>query len=169
MHHWLVRSTVLALTALTLGVSPTTAEAKPDATVALLPSEATADRRKVAGSHCLSIEPRQLDCYATAHDRDVAIERRMTLASSALASGYVVAYENISYGGASVVLSGDQPNLGSIGWNNRISSYKVFTSATGYFHQGLNYAGLAQSYCCFSTISYVGNSFNDTFSSFSLP
>ncbi len=120
-------------------------------------------------SHCDDLTPGVLRCYSSQRNRDRAASPRVSRDATAASAGYVVAYVDISFGGASVVLSQDHPDLRTIGWNNRISSYKVYTSLTGYFHQGAYYAGSAQSYCCFSQVSYVGNSFNDTFSSFSLP
>jgi hypothetical protein len=120
--------------------------------------------------HCIA--GTRLDCYSSLKARDSAWRVRENGAvgtTTALASGYVIAYVDASFGGASVVLTQDYSDLSAIGWNDKISSYKVFTSLTGSFWTAANYSGVRQTFCCFTNVSYVGNSVNDTFSSFDLP
>jgi hypothetical protein len=90
-------------------------------------------------------------------------------ALSVESSGYVIAWENSSFGGSSVVLSQNYASLVGIGWNDRISSYKVYTSLTGGFYQHINYGGRLQVFCCYQQIGYVGDLYNDTFSSITIP
>jgi hypothetical protein len=115
--------------------------------------------------HCHDLIRFELQCFTSSAERDRAVENLRGVDST----GYVIAYAAISYGGSSVVLSENYANLGTIGWNNIISSYKVFTNLTGAFYQNTTYGGGTQPYCCFTNVSYVGDFFNDTFSSFMLP
>lgn len=128
--------------------------------------------------HCHDLTRSQLTCFRspTARDRAVADllaggahrsgPSRLSLTSG---NGYVIAYAAITYGGASVVLSQDYGNLGTIGWDNIISSYKVFTNLTGAFYENAWYGGRTQYFCCYTNVSYVGDAYNDIFTSIDLP
>jgi hypothetical protein len=123
--------------------------------------------------HCHDLIAGQLTCYRSASRRDADVtrlfEQRHANPLGATATGYVIAYAGISYTVRSVVLTQNYANLATIGWDNVISSYRVFTNLTGAFYSNTYYAGLTQYYCCFRDVPYVGDSYNDTFSSFSLP
>lgn len=128
--------------------------------------------------HCHDVLPTEFQCFRLRAARDRAVEKVVVPKRagstgvdplSASSTGYVVAYAAISYAGSSVVLSQNYSNLGTIGWDNIISSYKVFTGATGAFYEYTNYAGRYQEYCCFTNVWYVGDALNDRFSSFLLP
>lgn len=129
------------------------------------------------GFHCHDLVRFELQCFRTETARDAAVVTLLAARAAegrlepfgATSTGYVVAYAAISYGGNSVVLSQNYANLGSIGWDNIISSYKVFTSATGRFYENASFGGRYQAYCCFTNVSYVGDALNDRFSSFTLP
>lgn len=119
--------------------------------------------------HCHDGVRETLECFTSTQERD-ASWRLASLAKTPMSSGgYVIAWVGASYTGSSVVLSQDYSNLGSIGWNDRISAYKVYTSLTGAFYEHSNYWGLTQFFCCFSQVSYVGDAYNDKFSSINLP
>lgn len=167
-HSW-TRASALAFMSLVVAASPVSGRSAAEGgRMRVLLDGRPATIGAAARSHCEDLTPGVLECFATSRARDLAVSARGK-SSSAASSGYVVAYVNASFGGASIVMSQDYANLGTIGWNDRISSYKVYTSLTGYFYQNSNYSGLAQSYCCFSQVSYVGNAYNDTFSSLSIP
>jgi hypothetical protein len=170
--NWL-RTLALALIALILAASPAAA-AQPDRLRAVLDGQ-PATVSQAAEFYCHDLRPGVLECYTDATDRDNAVanilgnEVSEVLALGSASTGYVIVWADPSYAGASAVLSQDYANLGSIGWNDRISSYKVYTTYTGAFYDQANYQGLTQYYCCFSQVSYVGASYNDIFSSFNLP
>lgn len=132
---------------------------------------------EAGGFYCHDLARSELHCFRTETARDRSVDKVLAgrTAGGSLApmgatsSGYVVAYAAISYGGNSVVLSQNYANLGSIGWDNIISSYKVFTSVTGKFFDNASYGGRYQPFCCYTNVSYVGDTLNDTFSSFRLP
>jgi hypothetical protein len=168
------RAAVMALAALTVVV--TLISARPTlAAVAQEPS-AILDGERVRLStavqyHCHDLAYSQLRCFTTVEGRDddVAIADSDGDGIMATSSGYVIAWSSPSYTGSSVVLSQSYANLGTIGWNDRISSYKVYTSLTGAFYEHTNYQGLTQQYCCLAQVSYVGSLYNNKFSSFYLP
>ncbi|MCU0483555.1 MAG: beta/gamma crystallin family protein [Chloroflexi bacterium] len=90
-------------------------------------------------------------------------------ASGVLAAAYVQVFVNRDYGGASAYLSANYPNLGTIGWNDRISSYKVLISGSGEFREHANYVGAIDEFCCTQWVTYVGDYYNDKFSSVRTP
>jgi Beta/Gamma crystallin. len=162
------------LTMLILAVPPVAA-AGPDQVKAVLDGERVSVAA-AAAHHCHDLDAGVLECFTSEANRDSAVaaivaDHAITSASELgpASTGYVIAWEAASFAGASTVLSQDYPNLTSIGWNDRISSYKVYTTYTGAFYDQSYYQGLTQFYCCFAQVSYVGNQYNDIFSSFNLP
>jgi hypothetical protein len=125
--------------------------------------------------HCHDVTPGYLTCFSDADDRDADASRALPEANDdesalAAASGaYVIAWDYTGYAGPSVMLTQDYPYLSTIGWNDKISSYKAYLQLTGYFYQHAQYAGSVQSFCCNAQVSSVGSSFNNTFSSMTLP
>lgn len=167
LNRHLVRPVLLALTLTLLSSSVGAASS---------PLDGSTDSPRA--EHCHDFAYPDVTCFSTEAERDADFilagsgEDLSTVRGDSLitaSSGYVIAYEHASYGGSSVVLSQHHSNLGSIGWADRISSYKVYTNLTGYFYEHTWFTGRAQSYCCNSHVSYVGNLLNDKFSSFELP
>jgi Peptidase inhibitor family I36 len=172
-----------------LGLYPLIALAIPVALLTGGPASAAAgqptavlDGRSIAVSqvsrfHCHDLTYPIITCFTSANARDADVARLKASSAgvvaarpaSATSSGYVIAYQFATYAGASVVLTQNYPNLATIGWNDTISSYKVFTSYTGAFYTNTTYTGLYQSYCCYSLVPYVGDAYDNSFSSFSLP
>jgi hypothetical protein len=83
------------------------------------------------------------------------------------ATGYVIAYEHHLYGGAARTMSVDYDDLGDIGWNDRISSFKSF-GASGAFRQHSPPGGFHFYFATSSQISNVGSTYNDKFSALQL-
>ena len=173
-----VRALGLAMALLIVVASPTASRS--DVTVPI--TRATLDGQLVALSvaaqhHCHDLIPGQLTCFSSEVVRDAAAAGLMPLTGTASdaevgpdsSGGYVIAWVDATYAGASVILTQDYDDLRTIGWNDRISSYKVYTNLTGAFHTDIHFSGGYQLYCCFAQVSYVGDHFNDTFSSFELP
>jgi hypothetical protein len=168
----------LALLLAAASASPRTAHAESTGR----PLLATLDGERVsiamaAQYHCHDLIVGQLTCFSSEAQRDQAVA--MLLSSERIAAvdeampltvnGYVVAYVDASFRGGSVVLSHDYDNLGDIGWNDRISSYRDYTTMVGAFYVDANESGNYQSFCCLAQVSYVGDYFNDTFSSVDIP
>jgi hypothetical protein len=126
--------------------------------------------------HCHDLIAGQLTCFSNPEQRDEAVALLGPQGSTAAGetmplspNGYVVAYVDASYRGGSVVLSHDYDNLGDIGWNDRISSYLVYTTMQGTFSTDAYQNGSHQSFCCLLPVAYVGDFFNDRFSSVDIP
>jgi hypothetical protein len=107
-------------------------------------------------------------CFTSARQAGVDIETRLAdedaLTSGALVIGYVTVWEHVSFGGASMTLSSSQPWLSSIGWNDRISSFRSF-GATGGFWEHSPSGGFWYPYGSSAYVTSLG-SFNDQFSAF---
>lgn len=141
--------------------------------VALLDDDREVPISDVLNYHCHDVSFPKLSCFTSATDRDqdlaaTSFGGALTGVQS-LGSGYVIAYVHASYAGSSVILSQDYSNLGNIGWNDVISSYKVYTTSTGAFYQHAGYGGIVKYYCCLTNVTYVGDAYNDIFSAFNLP
>lgn len=87
-------------------------------------------------------------------------------ASVMLAAGieYVTIYDQTNYGGAWMNVSQDYTALVTIGWNDKVSSFKARNGETGSFYTDWFYGGSFWSFCCNSQISSLGG-YNNTFSS----
>ena len=68
---------------------------------------------------------------------------------------------------AQVTLSTDQPWLSSIGWNDRISSFKSF-GATGRFRENSPGSGFIYNFSSGAQISFLSGTYNDKFSAFDI-
>jgi hypothetical protein len=129
------------------------------------------DLQRVSDYHCHDLDYPVIRCYRSAEDLDRAIADRVARdPGSAGAEGtagpaYVRVYTDASYGGTSLLISTPYDHLGSVGWNDRISSFKTLTSAGGSFWQHDLHSGWAYPFCCSSTVPYVGDAYNDQFSS----
>jgi hypothetical protein len=111
-----------------------------------------------------------LRCFETpqALDRDVArrVETKAIPAAVA-ATGYVTSWEHAGYAGSQMTLSADQPWLGSIGWNDRISSFKSF-GASGRFLENSPGSGFIYYFSSGVQVSYLSDFYNDKFSAFDI-
>jgi hypothetical protein len=77
----------------------------------------------------------------------------------------VIVFDHESYGGPSAYLSQNYANLGVIGWNDRITSFKALNSQSGHFAEHANNGGAWYSFCCNQQVLNVGSAWNDKFSS----
>jgi len=87
---------------------------------------------EVAQHHCHDFDRPRIHCFRSAAALDDAIAGWTaarpadgTSPSEALATLYVRVYEHQGYQGASLAISSSTTNLGSVGWNDRISSVRV--------------------------------------------
>jgi hypothetical protein len=82
-----------------------------------------------------------------------------------LSLNYVHVYVDANYAGYSAYFSANYPDLGLIGWDDRISSFVALNSLAGEFRDLVNYGGFNYGFCCNSQVYYVGDAYNDRFSS----
>lgn len=162
---WLV---MVALLGLLLGTTPSALAGAVDDG----PRSADLDGKPIALSsvalyHCHDLDVTVIHCFRRAAERDASIENASAGLGGALAVAavvYVTMYENASYGGASMAVSQDYDILATIGWNDRVSSYKGRNAETGRFYVDWFAGGISDSFCCNQWVSTLG-SFNDAFSS----
>ena len=81
--------------------------------------------------------------------------RRATLLAGV---DYVTIFEHPTFSGASMHVSQDYGALVSIGWNDKISSYKGRNSETGRFWTDWFSSGTSWSFCCNSWVPSLGSS-----------
>ena len=113
--------------------------------------------------HCNDFDFPQIHCFKTPDglEASLSIEVALNLLS---ASDYVQIFDQVSYGGASMILSQNYDALWTIGWNDRIGSFKGKNVQTGTFYTDWFAGGTAYAFCCNWQVSTLGG-FNDTFSS----
>jgi hypothetical protein len=92
------------------------------------------------------------------------IEARVFAPLSATAVDYVTIYDAAGFGGAWMHVSQDYAGLWSIGWNDRISSFKGRNGESGRFWTDWYYSGSYWAFCCNQQLASLG-SYDNTFSS----
>lgn len=127
--------------------------------------------------HCHDLLAPVIRCFTTQAARDADIDQLAgasaltssatgaTGATSATSVIYVLAYEAINYGGASIALSQPQADLSSLGWNDVISSFKSTNGGHPRWWDAANYQGATWQWGKSFWVSYVGDLANDRFSS----
>ena len=150
---------------LTAGLTPGVGAAP----IATLDGHAIALER-ASDLNCHDFEFPIIRCFESvaALESDVLVQvaRQQSRTSFAVTTvGYVVVYEHAAYAGATKILVSDVPWLSSIGWNDKISSFKSF-GATGAFNEHSPSGGFIYSYGPTSRIASLSGTYNDKFSSF---
>lgn len=109
---------------------------------------------------CDDFDYPEIHCFSSR----VVADSRALLVTVLTATDYVTIYDLSNYGGASMNVSQDYATLSTIGWNDRISSFKARNSETGQFWTDWFYSGTWYAFCCNTSVSSLG-SFNNSFSS----
>lgn len=120
---------------------------------------------------CYDFDHPVLTCFATASEMEAAAAARagrqttptVPGGNAPATSGYVVVYENGAFGGAAQAISQDYGYLGTISWNDRISSLKSY-GASGHFTENAPTGGFSYDFYATSQYTYVGDYYNDKFS-----
>lgn len=118
--------------------------------------------------NCHDFDYPTLHCFHSERELEASIADRSSGSLEVLAvTGitYVQVWEHQSYSGNTAYLSNDYGDLGSIGWNDKITSFAAKNSQSGAFYEHNWYSGFIYSFCCNSSVSNVGSSYNDKFSS----
>lgn len=112
-------------------------------------------------------------CFDSAAERDRDMLARTTdMASlgqvgpdSVTVTYYVTWFAAANYGGSSFTASASYANLGLVGWNDAISSFKSLNNGRPKWWQAINFTGTAWRWLAGAWVSYVGDGANDQFSS----
>jgi hypothetical protein len=161
-----VRRTRALLFGVLLALLPTTpaTAAAPEIVVTLdgRPIPATA----IAMHHCHDLEFPIVRCFGKAAERDLAASAEVSIAGieSVTAVAYVTMYDGSSFSGSSFLVSQNYDVLATIGWNDRVGSFKARNSETGRFYVDWFAGGGSWAFCCNQQTASLG-SFNNTFSS----
>jgi hypothetical protein len=103
-----------------------------------------------------------IQCFSDPDQLEISTSAAMTVAAAGVT--YVTVYEFTTYQGAYMHMSEDYSMLSLLGWNDRISSFKVKNSQSGAFWTDWLYSGIKYNFCCNQQLGSLG-SFNDSFSS----
>lgn len=121
---------------------------------------------------CHDFEFPLIHCFTTAAGLEAAVlaptpaaDGEMALAAAYGPNDYVTIYSEPSYGGSYAHLSTNYDQLWLIGWNDRISSFKVRNNARGRFYSNWYAGGAIYSFCCNSTVPWLSSTYDNTFSS----
>jgi hypothetical protein len=154
---------LMALSTLTVG-----AARHPAAALAADPEpalSATLDGKPIpleeVGKHyCDDFAYPEIRCWSTRSSAD----SRALVVTLLTSIDYVTIYDLTSFNGSFMNVSQDYAVLASIGWNDKISSFRAKNSETGTFYTDWFYGGSFWAFCCNSQLSTLG-SYNNTFSS----
>jgi hypothetical protein len=102
----------------------------------------------------------EIRCWSTKALQDA----RATLVTLLTSIDYVTIFDFTNFGGASMNVSQDYATLATIGWNDKISSFKGKNNETGTFWTDWFYTGTSFSFCCNTSVGNL-NGFSNTFSS----
>jgi hypothetical protein len=121
---------------------------------------------EVARHDCHDLEFPAIRCFRNPADRDRSVSVQLGQLELAATSGvvYVTIYDWTQYGGSSMAISQDYDALVTIGWNDRVSSFKGRNSETGRFYVDWFHGGSSWSFCCNQQTSGLGG-FDNSFSS----
>jgi hypothetical protein len=124
-----------------------------------------------AGSlSCHDFDYPALRCFATPEALGADVERQVegrSVSTQGFDSAqvlYVTVFEHASFAGRYMVISADQAWLSSVGWNDMISSLQSH-GASGNFRENSPASGFIYFFSPNSSVSYVGDAYNDKFSS----
>lgn len=122
--------------------------------------------REVRQHHCHKTRHAVIRCFATSAQRDQDLDgRRLSLVAGASSVAYVTFFEHAYYGGSSLTVADEIPHLGTLGWNDAISSFKTLNGRRPKWWSDTYYGGLAWQWSAGAWVSYVGDGANDRFSS----
>lgn len=142
---------------------------------AAAPVRAVLDGRPISLAEARSLSCHDFDypvlaCFRTAAEMEAAAAARArsgtvstTAPLAAATTGYIIVYVDGQYVGAARALSQDYSYLGTIGWNDVISSFKSY-GATGHFWENAPSGGFIYDFYPTSQAAYVGDYYNDKFS-----
>lgn len=131
--------------------------------------------RDVGRYHCHDLAYPRFHCFRTAERLEAAVAAmgrpttsrigtRSVAIASTTAISYVRIYELSSYAGSSAYLSQSYSNLGTIGWDNKISSFKSVNFGYGVFYTSTSFTGTTRSFYGGDAVSSLGT-LDNTFSS----
>lgn len=123
---------------------------------------------EVGRYHCHDLRSPVITCYRTSAQLEAAVKGWMDrpgVEEGVAAVSYVRVWEHADRQGASMYVSADYTNLGSIGWNDRISAFRSVNAGAGKFYHDSYMSGMHYAFCCGVVVENVGSTHNDKFTS----
>lgn len=108
--------------------------------------------------YCHDLDYPAVHCFRSASGLEVAV-------AATAEQIYVTVYSGASYSGSYAHLLQDYDGLWSIGWNDRISSFKPRNSASGSFHEDWYAGGWRFDFCCDDGVPWLSDPYDNAFSS----
>ena len=117
--------------------------------------------------YCHDLDYPRIHCFTSAAELEHALAVRLSAqpAGTAAASIDLAIYADANWQGGTTVISQTYPDLGTIGWNDKISSFKVLNGVAGHFATDIYNSGPYDAFAPYQLTTYVGDAWNDTFSS----
>ena len=157
----LVRSSVLAaLFASTTGGSALAVNVERDDVVTAYLDGKAIPVSEISRYYCDDFSYPVIQCSRLA----VVADLKATIVLLVTSADYITIYDGAGYSGAYMHISQDYGSLMTIGWNDKVSSFKGRNSETGSFHTDWFYYGSTWSFCCNVLQSTLGG-YSNTFSS----
>jgi len=165
MRRVLARVVVLTLVAMSLAAAPV-AGTTPRTVTADLDGVAIAVDQ-IPEHFCHDRDYPAIHCFATPRGLAAAFEdlERASVAQAATATDYVVVYSSTSYGGSYLYISQDYDTLVTVGWNDRIRSFRGVNSELGRFWTNWFHSGTFLDFCCNSTVPSLSATFDQQITS----
>lgn len=134
--------------------------------------------KRIPTLHCHDAAYPEVRCFVSELQRDKDFASSMAPTASlgaqvaptsetlaTLAVTYVIWYDNANYGGGSFQTANSWSNMVDISWNDRISSFKAYNNGRPKWFQDSDYGGWWTMWGTNVWLSYVGDAFNDQFTS----
>lgn len=121
--------------------------------------------REIRQHHCHNARHAVIRCFASSAERDQDLAGSRFAVTAGTAVAYVTFFEHAYYGGSSLTVTEPIPHLGTLGWNDAISSFKSLNGQKPKWWPDTYYAGLPWQWGAGAWVSYVGDGANDRFSS----
>lgn len=119
---------------------------------------------EVASHQCHDLEYPHIRCFETTEARDADIESAAeSLGLTSLL--YVTFYRDENYGGPSYSASNPIPNLGTVGWNDTITSFISENGQRPRFYSDAGYVTPSWRWAAGAAVANVGSGANDRSSS----
>lgn len=152
-----------------VGVSAAAPRVAPEPTIAADLGGRPIKPDLIASYYCHDFDYPTVHCYRTAADLEAAEAARAVSSFSPTAAfsiaDYVTIFDGTVWTGTYMDISQNYDALFSIGWNDRVSSYKARNSASGKFWTDWFASGTSRSFCCNTQVSSLPAGLDNAFSS----
>jgi len=130
---------------------------------------------RVSDFYCHDFDWPDIHCFATSESLEAAVAEVLGDAGSlgpdvvdpggSGGTPYIRVFDLSWYAGAYIYLSADYPDLGVIGWNDRISSYTGSNSQSSSLSVNIGYSGSTLLVCCNQKAATLSSTFDNKISS----